>query len=371
MITAPDFAMAWPPDGQDAFWSTAHRFAQGHPTARPQEAGNRQAAADAFRQWLDSMHGLGWASLCASRERGGQGQPVSTLCRVLEAVSAVDASAAAAVYASAAAHLALNLSAISAERQSILRDLSVDWLAWPAFHDVDEQLWPAVDAQGYLRGQTDLLLNGAHANWAVVPAQAREGLGIALVDLRHPAVIRGAAQHGLGLAACGINDVEFGGVPCELVSLQGREVFEALSDRLAPAVMALQCGVSRASLSLAMTHAAQRVQGGGPLLGWGEVRRVLSLMQERLHVMQALLATSLGRALPAGGLQARHGALHVGDLACLLTSDGMQIFGGMGYMNTQAQAVRLCDARQIKGLLGGVARRRQALLRVPTSPSQP
>ena len=93
---------------------------------------------------------------------------------MLEAVSAFSPSAAAAVYASGAAYTALKACEPAADMQALLQDLACDWLAWPAFHDIDEQLWPAVDAQGYLRGQVDLLLSGAQARWAVLPAQGRD-----------------------------------------------------------------------------------------------------------------------------------------------------------------------------------------------------
>jgi alkylation response protein AidB-like acyl-CoA dehydrogenase len=364
-------AMQWPGNGKDDDgWLTADRFARGRAPnhAEPAKAGPSKKTATS--SWLDSMHGLGWASLCANQARGGQGAGMGVLCRVLEAVAAVDATAACAVYAGAAAHIALNLCGLPAEREALLRDLSVDWLAWPAFHDIDEQLWPAMDAQGYLRGQVDLLLCGTHARWVVMPAQLKDqGIGLVLVDLSHPAAMRGTAVETLGLTGSGIADVEFGGVPCEVLNPQGREVFEQVAMRLAPAVMALLCGVSRASARDAHAHAAERRQGGGSLMGWGEVRRMLSSMHERLRVMQGLLASAL--MMPVGAMpkgvsspahDARYAALHAGDLAAALTSDGLQLLGGAGYMSTHPQATRLRDARQLKGLMGGVAWRRQRLL---------
>lgn len=346
--------VAWPADGLDAWWDVADHVA--HDLAKGPHGSEPQA-------WLDYMHGVGWASLCAESTSGGHGQPMSVLCRVIEALSAVNASAAAAVYASAAAHLALRACALPDGLKATLRDLAGEWLAWPAFHDIDEQLWPTMDAQGYLRGQVDMLLMGQHAHWAVLPAQGRDqGLQLVLVDLRHPAVIRGPAIRTLGLPACGLNDVEFGGVPCEVLTTQGTALFRQVAAQLAPAVMAMQCGLSRASLQDAQQHAACRQQGGGVLLGWGEVRRLLSLMHERLGVMQGLLLAAL-TAPDAPGVSASYSALHAGELACAQTVDGVQLLGGAGYVRESMQAQRLCDARQAKGLLGGVAWRRQGLFK--------
>ena len=326
-------SMVWPADGLDDWWHAAHA---------------RVAPL------------LDWAALCGDTAWGGQGKPLAVLCRVQEALSANQASAAATVYASAAAHLALRACQPRPARGALLQDVSGGWLAWPAFHCVDEQLWPAVDAQGYLRGQVDMLLSGVDARWAVIPAQGREqSLVLVLVDLTHPAVIRGQAMRTLGLPTCGINDVEFGGVPCEVISTDGRAVWGRVSAELAPAVVAMQCGLSRGSLQAALQHAATREQGGGVLLGWGEVRRMLSLMQERLRVMQGLLLASLSGA---SGDSALYAALHVGQLACQQTIDGVQLMGGGGCQTASAQSQRLCDAQQVYGMLGGVAWRRQALL---------
>jgi len=352
--------MAWPTPEQDNWWQSADQFAR-HTWCKPLAHLSGQAAPS-LPHALDLMHGLGWAQLCADAAWGGGGQTVDKLAAVLEAVSAVSTSAAAAVYVSGAACLALRACQPSAGLHALLQVVAHDWLAWPAFHDVDEQLWPTLDAQGYLRGQVDMLLLGTHARWAVLPAQGRDhGLALVLVDLAHPAVIRGEPLHTVGLPHGGINDVEFGGVPCEVLSQQGRALMWQVSAQLVPAVLALQCGLARSSLHDAMAYAATRHQGGGALIGWGEVRRLLSLMHERLHAMQGALTASL---LNVGkpDQQALYAPLHVGTLACELTEDGVQLSGGSGYVASHAQAQRLCDARQFKTLLGGVAWRRQALM---------
>jgi alkylation response protein AidB-like acyl-CoA dehydrogenase len=351
--------MQWPAPAQLAWWKSADEFAR-KTFDKPPLPGFGHGARN-WKHALDLMHGLGWANLCADAAWSGGGQSVDKLASVLEGVSAFSPSAAAAVYASGAAYLALKACAPSADMQALLQDLARDWLAWPAFHDVDEQLWPAVDAQGYLRGQVDLLLLGAHARWAVLPAQGRDNnLAMVLVDLAHPAVIRGVPLRTLGLHQCGINDVEFGGVPCEVLSQQGRALFTQVSMQMVPAVLAMQCGLARASLHEAVRHASLRHQGGGTLLGWGEVRRLLSLMRERLQAMQGSLTASL-RVMDLVDQSAPYATLHVGSLACDLTEDGVQLAGGDGYVASHAQAQRLCDARQLKTLLGGVAWRRQAL----------
>lgn len=318
-----------------------------HP-AWPTDQG--RAASTVPDAWAGQLDGLPWADLSGL-----------DLCQVLEGLGAQQASAGAMVLSSAMAHQVLRLCEPGAATRVLQQDVAGQWLAWPAFHGLHDQLWPALDAQGYLRGQVDMLVLGGQARWAVLPVQGREQhMQMAVVDLDHPAVIRGAPLRTLGLKGGDIVDVEFGGVPCEILPGSAKALYPLLTAHMAPAVMALQCGLARAAVQDAIRHAQTRQQGGGSLLGWGEVRRLLSLLVERLKTMQGLLAASLSpwQQPDAAPFQ----LLQCGELACSLTVDAVQILGGEGYRQRHAQAQRLCDARQLHGVLGHVAWRRLALL---------
>ena len=47
-------------------------------------------------------------------------------------------------------------------------------------------------------------------------------------------------------------------------------------------------------------------------------------------------------------------ALHIAELACNATTDGIQILGGYGYMKDYGQEKRYRDARMVQALLGAV-----------------
>jgi alkylation response protein AidB-like acyl-CoA dehydrogenase len=301
------------------------------------------------------------ARLTWLQARGGADLSGVALCRVLEALGARQTGAATMMLASAMAHDVLRAVAPPGGGLPIQQELAGQWLAWPAFHGLHDQLWPAVDAQGYLRGQVDMLVLGGQARWAVLPVQGRDQrMQLAVVDLGHPAVIRSEPVRTLGLSDGDITDVEFGGVPCEILPGTARGLYPVLTARWAAPVLALQSGVARGALEDAIAHAQARRQGGGSLLGWGEVRRLLAGMVSNLKVMQGLLRASLDE--PATSRSALFQVLHAGELACRLTSDALQVHGGEGYRRHSAPARRLCDARQLHGLLGLVAWRRVALL---------
>lgn len=327
---------------------------------------NAYHAAPSFDKVLDALHRMGFLHLCGDARWGGLAQDSNALARVLEPVCAADASAGAAIYAAAAVHLALRAGVLSDAVLQRLADFAGTWPSWPAFHDAKEQPWPARSRDGQLSGHAKMLLLGTHARWAVLPARdENRALRMVLVDLLHPAVIRGAPVRTMGLSPCGVADVTFAETPSMLVADDACELMEQIEPALAVAVIAMQCGVMRGSLQVAEAYAAERHQGGGNLLGWGEVRRLLSLMHERLNVARGLLGQAVHHAnskCASSGLSAQFAALHVGGLACEQTVDGVQLLGGNGYMKDYGQEKRLRDARQIQGFLGGVAWRRQRLL---------
>ncbi len=357
-------AIPWLADDLQELGTAADEFAEGRLAAAVRD--NAHHAAPSFGGVLDDLHRLGFLHLCADARWGGLAQGSSALARVLEPVCAVDASAGAAIYAGAAAHLALRAGALSDAALQRPADFTGAWPAWPAFHNAAEQPWPTLSRSGQLNGDAGMLLLGTHARWAVLPARdANRALRMVLVDLQHPGVTRSAPVRTIGLAPCGIADVTFAEVPCTRISDDAHALMRQIEPTLAVAVIAMQCGVMRGSLQTAEAYAAERHQGGGNLLGWGEVRRLLSLMHERLNVARGMLGQAMHHAngeSASSGLSAQFAALHVGQLACEHTTDGVQLLGGNGYMKDYGQAKRMRDARQVQGFLGGVAWRRQRLL---------
>ena len=56
--------------------------------------------------------------------------------------------------------------------------------------------------------------------------------------------------------------------------------------------------------------------------------------------------------IPGWELCTRAAALQVQKSACDLTTDGIQVLGGVGYMKDYGQEKRFRDAKQIQALLG-------------------
>jgi alkylation response protein AidB-like acyl-CoA dehydrogenase len=119
-------------------------------------------------------------------------------------------------------------------------------------------------------------------------------------------------------------------------------------------------------LDEALAYASQRRQGGREIVNWTEVRRMLAGMALKAKAADMLLSEACRAAEegePGWRLGTRAAALHVQRMACDLTTDGIQLLGGNGYMEDYGQEKRFRDAEQIRSLLGLVPMRELDFIR--------
>ncbi len=124
--------------------------------------------------------------------------------------------------------------------------------------------------------------------------------------------------------------------------------------RLKVGVQAL--GVADGAYQQALAHARQRVQGGAPIIRHPDVRRMLLTMRAASEAMRAFayaeaVTLDLARHLPDAGRQARIDLLipvikgWLTEMGEELASLGVQIHGGMGYIEETGAAQYLRDVR--------------------------
>jgi len=122
-------------------------------------------------------------------------------------------------------------------------------------------------------------------------------------------------------------------------------------------------GVAEAAFQAALAHAKGRVQGrtppeatGGSILGHADVRRMLASMKAEILAARALAldcAVAMDLAAAGGGPEwAARAALltpiakaHGTDIGCEVASAGIQVHGGMGYIEETGAAQYLRDVR--------------------------
>lgn len=300
---------------------------------------------------LDELGELGFQQLCADTRLGGLGEDVDTLAAVLEPIAAVDATAASVIYASAAAQLTLRACSRDTPVAESADGPGNAWVASLTFHDAAQATLPRYSRKR-LQGKAPMVMPGALARQAILPAHSGDsGSSVVWVQLEGPGVDVGRPVRTLGLNGAGISDLVFDGANCVCLSGDGDAVLRAVRPRLAVAATAMLCGVMRGSLETARDYAAERHQGGGNLLGWGEVRRILAGMEQALSVSQALLFRMVCEP-EDGGRFPEQAFAHVTTMARELTCNGVQLLGGNGYMKDFGQEKRMRDARQLGALLG-------------------
>lgn len=323
-----------------------------HPFACGGESHNSPEMAGILRELAD----LGFHQLCAPEALDGLNQEVSTLAAVLESMAQTDCTTASMVYGTAAAWLAVT--AAGAELPDTTAAES--WLAWPAFHGVVEHSWPGL-TKNRLTGQAPMVLGATHAPFAVIPARplGSDKVTLALVNLSHKSVHVSGALRTHGLSAAGISDLSFKSARCVTLGEMTTEQYLAFEDTLTIAVAALYTGLMGGSLETAKTYATQRRQGGGPISGWGEVRRMLSEATRQYQSSVALLSAMLTAEAP--GANCQHHLITISEAACALTSTGIQVLGGNGYTRDYGQEKRMRDARQLRAMPGGIIYRKSRL----------
>jgi alkylation response protein AidB-like acyl-CoA dehydrogenase len=118
---------------------------------------------------------------------------------------------------------------------------------------------------------------------------------------------------------------------------------------------AISLGIMEGSFKEALAYAGERYQGGRNIVDWSGVRMKLAEMAIQIDVARSCLSgicSACDAASPDGNGAAVAAAIHISDMACSATSEGVQLLGGNGYMKDYGQEKRMRDARQARSLLG-------------------
>jgi alkylation response protein AidB-like acyl-CoA dehydrogenase len=319
-----------------------------------------------FAAAVDKAFALDFFHITLPESAGGAGLGTAALCAARESHSSTDASLAAVILThSFAQELVLCadrsdlLQARAAEAEAANRFL----LACPLFNNPAE-IRPATavvekDGRSFLSGKLEYLVLGGIADAAVVPVSTG-GSGAyswVLVDLASPAVTVGDPVLSLGLRCCPAVDTEFDMAPAILLGEldDGEAMFAAASARMLAPAAAVSAGIMQGALSTALDYAKMREQGGRKIIGWSQVRMMLADMAVQTTIAQMAVAEASRRvdAKVRGWEQAAlAAAIHVQASAVQATTDGVQILGGVGYMQDLGQEQRFRDAKHIQACFG-------------------
>lgn len=319
-----------------------------------------------FEDVLQKAHEVGFFTLLMPEEAGGGGQGITALSLILDDICRSDASLGGVIFTTALAQEII----VKAKAESLLAAvISGDHsyrealVAWPSFDNPSETgnlLVAESKGEGYfLSGSIDYVVLARLSSRALVPARVKgsQGYSIFMVENTKPGVKISEPVFSLGLHACPASDLRLEGVEARLVGQEGEgnAYFEAAADKMYVAAGAMAAGVMKGSFTEAFEYSKQRRQGGWEIVNWSEVRMLLASMAIKCRVADMLLSEACRAAEayePGWSLGARATAIHVQELACDETTDGIQVLGGNGYMEEYGQEKRFRDAKQIQSLLG-------------------
>jgi alkylation response protein AidB-like acyl-CoA dehydrogenase len=358
-----------------SFEDLAHNFAANVWTA-DREVHDRFPFGPFFDSVIAKAYEVGLLGAILPEECGGIGQGMNALCIILDNISAADASLGGILFTNALSQeimLAAECKDLLTEIAEKASDAPSALIACPAFCNPAEtptELMAVKNKDSYLlNGTIEYVVLGGLAGHALVPARLKErgDYALFLVNLTDKGITKSAPIFSLGLHACPAVDLKLAGVSGTLIGgeKEGAKCFDQASDRMHAAVAAIQCGIMKGSFQEALSYSQERLQGGWEIINWSGLRMMLGQMAVQVKVAEMVVseaALAVEQQEPEWNICTRAAALHLSDLACKLTTDGIQILGGYGYMKDYGQEKRFRDAKQVQSLLGLAPMRKLGLI---------
>ncbi|MBP7584477.1 MAG: acyl-CoA/acyl-ACP dehydrogenase [Spirochaetes bacterium] len=327
------------------------------------EEHDRYPFGELFTDAIRDAGTVGFFGINLPEARGGVGMNTGMVAAILDAMSEYDASLAGIIFTNAAAlEMLAAASANTGETAAygVIESLGTVPLAFPVFTGPGECELPVADAgHASITGKVGYLVLGGVADYAVIPARQMDAKGCSyyLVNLKGNLIEKSAPIVSLGLHACPAVDITLKGAPARLIGTagEGERYFRVMRDRMAVCSAAISCGIMRGSFRDALRYAADRYQGGRQIIDWGQVRMMLANMAIEMKVAESLVETArreMDDRAPGWEMTGQAAAIHAGEMATRSCADGVQLFGGNGYMRDYPQEKRMRDAKQVQCLLG-------------------
>lgn len=118
-----------------------------------------------------------------------------------------------------------------------------------------------------------------------------------------------------------------------------------------PGVGAQALGLAQGALEAAVDYARQRIQFGHPIISFQAVQHMLANMATDVEAARALIyatARTVDSGIKKVGMESAMAKVFASDVAMRVTTDAVQIFGGVGYMRDYPIEKMMRDAKIIQ-----------------------
>jgi alkylation response protein AidB-like acyl-CoA dehydrogenase len=212
---------------------------------------------------------------------------------------------------------------------------------------------------GYvINGTKQFITNGGEADIYTVivltdKARGARGASTLLVEKDTPGFSFGRKEKKMGIRTSATRELVFEDclVPAEnIIGREGMGFFMTLKlfDYTRPGIAAQAVGVAQGALEAAVDYAKKRIQFGHPIISFQAVQHMLANMATDVEAARALVYAT-ARTVDSGvkniGMESAMAKVFASDVAMRVTTDAVQIFGGVGYMRDYPVEKMMRDAK--------------------------
>jgi butyryl-CoA dehydrogenase len=209
-----------------------------------------------------------------------------------------------------------------------------------------------------LNGTKQFITNGGEAELYTViamtdPTRGSRGASAFVIEKGTPGFSFGKKEKKMGIRSSATRELIFRNCRVPEENLIGREgtgfiIAMRTVDRSRPGVGAQAVGIAQGALEAAVDYARQRIQFGHPISSFQAVQHMLANMAIELEAARTLVY-AVARTIDAGAKdfseEAAMAKVFAADMAMRVTTDAVQIFGGVGYMQDYPIEKMMRDAK--------------------------
>jgi butyryl-CoA dehydrogenase len=213
--------------------------------------------------------------------------------------------------------------------------------------------------EGYvINGTKQFITNGGEADIYTVivltdKARGARGASALLVAKDTPGFSFGRKEKKMGIRASATRELVFEDCLVPAENIIGREgmgfiMTLGLFDYTRPGIAAQAVGVAQGALEAAIDYARKRIQFGHPIISFQAVQHMLANMATDVEAARALVY-AVARTIDSGGKgfskESAMAKVFASDTAMRVTTDAVQILGGVGYMRDYPVEKMMRDAK--------------------------
>ncbi len=212
---------------------------------------------------------------------------------------------------------------------------------------------------GYvINGTKQFITNGGDAEIYTIIALTDKTRGVRgasalLVEKDTPGFSFGRKEKKMGIRASSTRELVFEDCLVPAENIIGREgmgftMTMRLFDLSRPGIGALAVGLAQGALEAAVDYAKKRIQFGHPIISFQAVQHMLANMATDVEAARALVYAA-ARTVDSGvknfAMESAMSKVFASDVAMRVTTDAVQIFGGVGYMRDYPVEKMMRDAK--------------------------